>query len=74
MITGISRGTTREHIVRAALESMCYRTKDVVDAMVEDCGLPLVELRVDGGASANDFLCQFQSDILGVRVVRPVGR
>ena len=72
MITGISRGTTREHIVRAALESMCYRTKDVVDAMVEDCGLPLVELRVDGGASANDFLCQFQSDILGVRVVRPV--
>lgn len=71
MITGITRGTSREHLVRAALESMCYRTKDVVDAMIEDCGLTLVELRVDGGASANDFLCQFQADILGVRVVRP---
>lgn len=71
MITGITRGTTRNHIVRAALESMCYRTKDVVDAMVQDAGVPVTELRVDGGASANDFLCQFQADILGVRVIRP---
>ena len=71
MITGITRGTSKQHVVRAALEAMCYRTKDVVDAMVEDCGLPLLELRVDGGASANDFLCQFQADMLGVRVVRP---
>jgi glycerol kinase len=71
MITGITRGTGKQHVVRAALEAMCYRTKDVVDAMVQDCGLPLVEMRVDGGASANDFLCQFQADMLGVKVVRP---
>ena len=71
LISGITRGTTRSHIVRAALESMCYRTRDVVDAMVQDAGVPLIELRVDGGASANDFLCQFQSDMLGVNVIRP---
>ncbi len=71
MITGITRGTTRNHIVRAALESMCYRTRDVVDAMVESAGVPLVTLRVDGGASANDFVCGFQADILRVNVVRP---
>lgn len=71
MITGITRATTRQHVVRAALEAMCYRTRDVVDAMVRDAGLPLTELRIDGGASANDFVCQFQADILGVRVVRP---
>jgi glycerol kinase len=71
MITGITRGTTKQHIVRAAVEAMCFRTTDVVNAMVEDCGLPLVDLRVDGGASANDFLCQFQADMLDVTVVRP---
>jgi glycerol kinase len=71
MITGITRATSKEHIVRAALESMCYRTRDVVDAMTENCGLVLCELRVDGGACANDFLCQFQADMLGVSVVRP---
>ena len=71
MITGITRATTKQHVVRAALEAMCYRTRDVVDAMIRDAGLPLTELRIDGGASANDFVCQFQADILGVRVVRP---
>ena len=71
-IVGITRGTTREHVVRAALEAMCYRTKDVIDAMVGDSGLEVDELKVDGGAAANDFVCQFQSDILGVRLVRPL--
>lgn len=71
-ILGITRGTTKAHIVRAALEAMCYRTKDVIDTMVDASGLEVDELKVDGGASANDFVCQFQSDILDVRVVRPV--
>lgn len=70
-IVGITRGTTRNHIVRAALEAMCYRTKDVLDVMLADTGLTIDELKVDGGASANDFLCQFQADILGTSVVRP---
>ncbi len=70
-IVGITRGTTKNHIVRAALESMCYRTKDVTDAMAGDSGLAIPELKADGGASANDFLCQFQADVLGVTVVRP---
>ena len=70
-IVGITRGTTRNHIVRAALEAMCYRTKDVLDVMLEDTGLSIEELKVDGGASANDFLCQFQADVLGFGVVRP---
>ncbi len=70
-IVGITRGTTKNHIVRAALESMCYRTKDVIDVMRSDSGLSIEELKVDGGATANDFLCQFQADVLGVTVVRP---
>ena len=71
-ILGLTRGTTRAHIVRAALEAMCYRTKDVIDTMIDASGLVVEELKVDGGASANDFVCQFQSDILDARVVRPV--
>jgi len=71
-ILGITRGTTRAHIVRAALEAMCFRTKDVIDTMAEASGLVVGELKVDGGASANDFVCQFQADMLGARVVRPV--
>jgi glycerol kinase len=71
-IVGITRGTTRNHLVRAAVEAMCYRTRDVVDTMLEDTGLTLKELKVDGGAAANDFMCQFQADMLGVNVVRPV--
>ena len=71
MIVGITRGTTKQHLVRAALEAMCYRTKDVIDVMVQDSGLPVASLSIDGGASANDFVCQFQADVLGARVVRP---
>jgi glycerol kinase len=71
-ILGLTRGTTAAHIARAALESMAYQTRDVLDAMQEDAGLKLTELNVDGGASANDLLMQFQADILGVTVRRPV--
>ncbi|SFG91627.1 glycerol kinase GlpK [Sporolactobacillus nakayamae] len=68
---GITRGTTKEHFIRATLESLAYRTKDVLNAMEEDSGITLKKLRVDGGASMNNFLMQFQSDILGVEVERP---
>jgi glycerol kinase len=70
-IYGITRGTSYSHIVRAALEAMCYQTKDVLEAMQKDSRLKIKELKVDGGAVANDFLCQFQSDVLGVNVIRP---
>ncbi len=71
-IVGLTRGVTRAHIVRAALEAMAYQTRDVVECMQRDSGIKLRELRVDGGATRNDFLCQFQADLLGVPVVRPV--
>jgi glycerol kinase len=71
-IVGITRGTGRAEITRAAVESMAYQTRDVVDAMVAASGTALKELRVDGGASVMDFLCQIQSDQLGVEVLRPV--
>lgn len=70
-LVGLSGGTGREHFVRAALESIAYQSRDVVTAMAADSGVPLRELRVDGGASANDFLMQFQADLLGVPVDRP---
>ena len=70
-IFGITRGTTKNHLVRAALEAMCYQIRDVVEAMQKDSGLRIRKLKVDGGAAANDFLCQFQADILGIDVVRP---
>jgi glycerol kinase len=70
-IVGITRGTTAGHIARAALESIAYQVADLLDAMAADSGIPLSELRVDGGASANDALMQFQADLLGVPVVRP---
>lgn len=70
-IVGISRGTNRNHIVRATLESLAYQTRDVLEAMEADSGIYLKELRVDGGASENNFLMQFQSDILDVPVIRP---
>ena len=70
-IVGITRGTTAGHIARAALESVAYQVADLLDAMRIDSGLPLAELRVDGGAAANDMLMQFQADLLGVPVVRP---
>src|SRR5262249_22947010 len=70
-LLGITRGTGREHIVRAALGSIAYQTYDVLDAMRGDSGIEITELRVDGGAVGNDFLMQFQADILGIPVVRP---
>jgi len=71
MMIGMTRGTDRSHIVRAALESLAYQTRDVLTAMEEDAGLSIPALKVDGGASANGFLMQFQSDILDVPVIRP---
>nr|WP_326126049.1 glycerol kinase GlpK [uncultured Oscillibacter sp.] len=73
-ILGLTRGTGREHIIRAALESIAYQTGDVLSAMEEDTGIRLRELRADGGASANDFLMQFQADIVGGTILRPVVR
>jgi glycerol kinase len=70
-VFGLTRGTRRDHLVRAALESMAYQTRDVLEAMQSDSGIELKELRADGGAIANDFLAQFQSDLLGVPLLRP---
>ncbi|HNP21008.1 MAG TPA: glycerol kinase GlpK [Panacibacter sp.] len=70
-ITGITRGTTSAHIARAALESVAYQTMDVVNAMQSDSGITVKELRVDGGATNNNFLMQFQGDILNTKVIRP---
>lgn len=70
-ITGITRGTKREHIIRAGLESIAFQSHDVIKAMCEDTGLPLRSLQVDGGASSNNFLMQLQADILNTKVVRP---
>ncbi|MBU1037744.1 MAG: glycerol kinase GlpK [Candidatus Omnitrophica bacterium] len=70
-IFGLTRGTTPEHLVRAAIEAMCYQTRDVLEAMRKDSKLKIRSLKVDGGAAANNFLCQFQADILGVDVIRP---
>ena len=70
-ILGITRGTTAGHIARAALESIAYQTMDVLEAMAADASLPIRELRVDGGASIDDLLMQFQSDLVGVPLVRP---
>jgi glycerol kinase len=70
-ILGLSRGSSKAHIIRATLESLAYQTRDVLKAMEKDSGLSLKTLRVDGGASANNFLMQFQSDILAVDVSRP---
>jgi glycerol kinase len=70
-LVGLTRGTTRAHIARAALEAVAYQNRDVLDAMAHDSGAPLSALRVDGGAAANNFLCQFQADVLNVEVLRP---
>ena len=70
-IVGITRGTTRAHIARAALESIAFQSAELLEAMQKDSGQQLSELRVDGGAAANDLLMQFQADVLGVPVVRP---
>jgi glycerol kinase len=70
-ISGITAGTSRAHIVRATLECIAYQTRELIDAMQADSGERLAELRVDGGAAVNNFLMQFQADILGCRIVRP---
>lgn len=70
-IVGITRGVNRNHIIRATLEAIAYQSKDVIDVMVEESGIALNKLKVDGGASANNFLMQFQSEVLGVPVERP---
>jgi glycerol kinase len=71
LLVGLTRGTTRAHIARAALDGIAYQVADVLTVMQKDAGTRLQELRVDGGASANNLLLQFQADLLGVPVVRP---
>ena len=70
-LSGLTRGTGKAHIARAALEAIAFQVADVLNAMQQDAPAPLTELRVDGGASANNMLMQFQADILGVPVLRP---
>ena len=70
-IVGLTRGTTRGHVARAAIESIAYQVGDLLDAVHLDAGIALAELRVDGGAARNDMLMQFQADLLGVPVARP---
>ena len=70
-IFGLTRGTGKAHLIRATLESLAYQTKDVLDAMQKDAPMPLTSLKVDGGASANNLLMQFQADMLDVPVERP---
>jgi glycerol kinase len=70
-LLGLTRGTTRAHVVRATLEAIAYQTRDVLDAMVDESGARPRDLRVDGGATANDFLCQLQADVLGIPILRP---
>ena len=72
LIIGITRGTERKHIARATLEAIAYLTRDVIDAMKADTGREIVALKADGGAAKSDFLMQFQADVLGVKVIRPV--
>ncbi|MCR1950591.1 glycerol kinase GlpK [Clostridium sp. DSM 100503] len=71
-ILGLTRGSNRNHLIRAALESIAYQTRDLIDAMKEDIGSDLKNIKVDGGASRNKFLMQFQADILGKNVIRPI--
>jgi glycerol kinase len=70
-LVGLTRGTGKEHIVRAALESIAYQTRDVAEAMEADSGVEMTSLRVDGGAVKNDFLCQLQADIIQTEIARP---
>ncbi|MFP6659879.1 MAG: glycerol kinase GlpK [Myxococcota bacterium] len=71
ILVGLTRGTTRDHLIRATLEAIAYQTRDVVGCIAADSGIPMQALRVDGGACQNDFLMQFQADVLGFEVERP---
>ena len=68
---GLSRGTNRNHIVRASLEAIAFQSAEVLQSIAKDTGQQIMELRIDGGAAVNDFLCQFQADVLGMHVKRP---
>jgi glycerol kinase len=70
-VTGLTRGAGRNHIIRATLEAIAYQTVDLIRAMEKDSGIKLKNLKVDGGASANNFLMQFQSNVIGTKVRRP---
>ena len=73
-IFGLTRGTSRNHIIRAALDAIAYQSKDVIDAMMADTGLSIREIKVDGGASVSDIIMQFQADITQKRLRRPIIR
>ena len=70
-IFGLTRGTSKDVFIRATLESIDYQSKDVMETMIKDSGIPITEMRVDGGAAKNNFLMQFQSDILNIEIKRP---
>jgi glycerol kinase len=72
VIVGLTRAATKAHLARAALEAICYQTRDVMDAMVADSGVPMVEMRVDGGITANSLCMQMQADIMGIDITRPL--
>jgi glycerol kinase len=71
VISGLTRGATAAHIVRATLEAIAFQSRELVEAQQADAGTPITEMRVDGGAAQNDFLMQFQADVLGCKIVRP---
>jgi glycerol kinase len=72
VIVGLTRAATKAHLARAALEAICYQTRDVMDAMVADSGVPMTEMRVDGGITANSLCMQMQADIMGIEITRPL--
>jgi len=72
VIVGLTRAATKAHLARAALEAICYQTRDVMDAMVADSGVPMKEMRVDGGITANSFCMQMQADVMGIDITRPL--
>jgi glycerol kinase len=72
VIVGLTRAATKAHLARAALEAICYQTRDVMDAMVADSGVPMTEMRVDGGITANSLCMQMQADIMGIDITRPL--
>jgi len=72
VIVGLTRAATKAHLARAALEAICYQTRDVMDAMVADSGVPMKEMRVDGGITANSLCMQMQADVMGIDITRPL--